>query len=464
MLPSRAFRRRIRIGFAIVVILAMISAVVSFLMLRSVIEAKDTVLSEYAHELIKVRELEVASEHTVSSSRAYLLTGDTQFLKKARVAERRFTDAQRSLRASYRSTEDASLLDEVARAHAAHQAAMEQAISEERRRGDPRVIVEVFEEAVLPKRKVLLESLDALVREKEDLLNRALGTSRREAVRATSIVSVVGCGVAILAIGLFLLSARTLKRLEGAETALQDLNRHLESRVAERTGELKKSVEELAGLAYAIAHNLRAPMRAMAGFTDIVIQEAGPRLDTTGRENLARVQNAACRMDDLVQGLLRLTRLSYTPYPLSVVDGARVVAVALANQALQEKRAEVEVQAPLPAFIGNETLFNIVLDELLSNALKFMAPGVSPRVVIRGDLRDGRARIRVQDNGIGIPPEYQERIFGVFERLGKAEDFPGLGIGLAIARKAVERMNGTIGVSACSGGGSEFWFELKAAT
>jgi len=465
MLPTRTFRNRIRIGFAVVVILAIASDFVSFLLLRSVIQAKDAVVSDYAQELLKVRELEIASEKLVSSSRAYLLTGDAQFLERASLARRQFADAERSLMSTSRSTDDTDLLAKVARDNAAYQAAVEQAISEERNGRDSARIAEMFEATILPKRRALLESFDNLVREKKDLLKHALGSSRRESVRATSMVGLLGAAVTVLAIALFLLSTRTLARLERTESELQELNRNLESRVVERTGELRKAVKELEGFAYAIAHNLRAPLRAMAGFADLAAEESGPGLNEAGREHLTRVRKAACRMDDLIQGLLQLTRLSFTPFALSEIDGARIVAEAIGRMAptIREKGARVDVASAIPRIIGNEALFGLAVHQLLSNALKFVAAGVPPRVTIRGEVLDRLVRLRIQDNGIGISPVYRERIFGIFEQLEQPEIFPGVGIGLAVAKKAVERMGGTIGVSSGTEGGSEFWIELPAA-
>jgi signal transduction histidine kinase len=170
-------------------------------------------------------------------------------------------------------------------------------------------------------------------------------------------------------------------------------------------------------------------------------------------------------MDELVQGLLRLTRLSYTPFPLSEIDAARLIADAIAQKEaeIREKGARVEVTGPIPRIMGNDVLFGFAFSEILSNALKFVAPGVPPRVSIRAELRDRHVRVTIQDNGIGISPEYHGRIFGIFEQLEKPENFPGLGIGLAVARKALERMEGTIGVVSRSEGGSDFWMELPAA-
>src|SRR5207244_1419981 len=112
---------------------------------------------------------------------------------------------------------------------------------------------------------------------------------------------------------------------------------------------------------------------------------------------------------------------------------------------------------------GNPALLDQVLTNLLSNAVKFVAPGVRPRVTVRSERRDGRVLLWVEDNGIGIAAEFREQIFGIFQRLNREEDYPGTGIGLAIVRKAMERMGGKVGVESTPDQGSRFWIELPVA-
>src|SRR6185503_3824464 len=113
--------------------------------------------------------------------------------------------------------------------------------------------------------------------------------------------------------------------------------------------------------------------------------------------------------------------------------------------------------------VGSEPLLHQILANLIGNALKFVAPGVAPRVRVWTESADSKVKIWIEDNGIGIPQEHRERVFGVFQRLNRAEDFPGTGIGLAIVRKAVERMEGTVGVDSKPEGGSRLWVELPGA-
>jgi len=129
----------------------------------------------------------------------------------------------------------------------------------------------------------------------------------------------------------------------------------------------------------------------------------------------------------------------------------------------QGEGARIDVATPLPGVLGHDVLLLQVVENLLSNAVKFVAPGVSPRVSIRAERKDALVRVWVEDNGIGIPAQYHDRVFGVFERLNRPEEYPGTGIGLAIVRRAVQRMDGRIGFESEVGRGSRFWIELSAA-
>jgi len=128
---------------------------------------------------------------------------------------------------------------------------------------------------------------------------------------------------------------------------------------------------------------------------------------------------------------------------------------------LREKKAELTVQGALPAVLGHRATLGQVVGNLLSNAIKFVAPGVTPEVRIRAEERGEFIRLWVEDNGIGIAPEYRDRIFRIFERLHGVETYPGTGLGLAIVLKGVERLGGRAGVESEEGVGSKFWIELK---
>lgn len=171
------------------------------------------------------------------------------------------------------------------------------------------------------------------------------------------------------------------------------------------------------------------------------------------------------RMDELVQDLLAYSRVSRAELTLEPIDLAGMVAdiIRQLSHDLEERKAEVLIEGSLPTVQAHGVTLSQVLTNLISNAVKFVAKGVRPRIVVRAELRDGSVRIWVEDNGIGIAPENQARIFGVFVRLHSTDDFPGTGIGLAIVEKGVQRMGGRVGLESQVGKGSRFWIELPNA-
>ena len=258
------------------------------------------------------------------------------------------------------------------------------------------------------------------------------------------------------------------ERSSAAAQEQERLSKHaeeLERQVAERTRVLKDTVQSLEGVCYTIAHDLRAPLRTLQGFTRILLEDYAGALDKEGRLYAERISAAALRMDALIRDLLDYARLSHLELPLSSLDLGHQVEQVLAQLApeIEARNAEI-IAPPLPRAIANETLINQVFTNLLANALKFVAAGTPPRVELRSEVNAGRVRVFVKDNGIGIDPAHHERIFGLFQRLHKADTYPGTGIGLAIVRKAMERMSGSVGVESRPRQGSCFYIDLPAPT
>jgi two-component system sensor histidine kinase/response regulator len=240
--------------------------------------------------------------------------------------------------------------------------------------------------------------------------------------------------------------------------------RILELREQERKfSELEEVKRELDGFAYTVAHDLRSPLRAMSGFSEALLEEYADKLDLTGRDYATRILESARRMDSLIQDLLAYSRLSRGDIVLQAVDLGSILHEILTQMSpeLKERRATVNLAEPLPRVTAHPVLLNQILTNLLSNAIKFMGPGVDPHVRVRAEGSADGVRVWVEDNGIGISAEHHERIFRVFERLHLQERYPGTGIGLAIVRRAVERLHGQAGVESELGKGSRFWISLK---
>jgi PAS domain S-box-containing protein len=252
---------------------------------------------------------------------------------------------------------------------------------------------------------------------------------------------------------------------ESLRLAQEQLAHHaktLERRVTERTVNLEETVRSLEGVLYHIAHDLRAPLRTLAGFTEILVDTMGPQLDEAGKEMAERIIAATKRMDQLILDLLAYGRLGHLRPSFKRVALTEQIEGVLFQMAAEVKasKAKVQLVEPMPAVRADPALLSQALTQLIRNALTFVAPGVVPQVRIWAERREGAVRLWVQDNGIGIEPEYWERIFGVFERLHRADEYTGTGIGLAIVRKGVERMGGAVGVESRPGEGSRFWLEL----
>ncbi|HUR45707.1 MAG TPA: ATP-binding protein, partial [Candidatus Saccharimonadales bacterium] len=257
----------------------------------------------------------------------------------------------------------------------------------------------------------------------------------------------------------------TQAALAHTKEELKKYSENLETQVCERTGELRNSMESMEGILYHVAHDLRAPLRAMHGFTNILLRQCSAALDDEGRGYGARISEAASRMDNLIQDLLTYGRLSQTETPSDILelDAEVQVALAMLEPQIHASKAQIRVDSPFPKILANRTLVGEVIINLIGNALKFMPPGIAPAVHIWAEEHDGVVRLSVKDNGIGIAPEYQQKVFGMFQRLHDRKTYPGTGIGLAIVAKGVQRMGGTVGLDSAAGQGSCFWFELPKA-
>jgi PAS domain S-box-containing protein len=250
------------------------------------------------------------------------------------------------------------------------------------------------------------------------------------------------------------IGALEVTELKQAQRDLSEANALLERRIHERTERLAEANLELRAFAHTVAHDLRAPLRNVEAFTDALLEDEIRRLSEQGRGFIDRIGDAARRMDRMITDLLAYSQLSRAELRLQTVDLERVVRLVLADLETQIKRsgARVDVASPLPAVLGNEAILVQVLDNLVGNALKFVAPGVMPAVRIHARQEEEHVLVWVADNGIGIPPAQRDRVFSVFERLHGEEAYPGTGIGLAIVKKGMERLGGSVGVEPAPAG------------
>ncbi|HEY1172039.1 MAG TPA: PAS domain S-box protein [Verrucomicrobiae bacterium] len=235
----------------------------------------------------------------------------------------------------------------------------------------------------------------------------------------------------------------------------------LEQAVTERTHELRQANEQLEAFAYSIAHDLRAPLRAIYGYSQLLNKEHSAALNNEALYLLSRIQGSSEFMDRLLLDLLAFGRVSQTAMSLKKIpiEAAWDSALLQCASQIEQTKAWIETIRPLPSVLAHEATLSQCFANLLGNALKFMTPGVTPTIRFWTTEQGDTVRIWIADNGIGIPSDQQERIFRVFERMN-GEQYPGTGIGLAIVRKGVERMGGQMGLESQPNQGSRFWIEL----
>jgi PAS domain S-box-containing protein len=287
---------------------------------------------------------------------------------------------------------------------------------------------------------------------------------------------------------------RTNQQLQKATEALSQHAQALEKNVQERTARLQETVSELETFSYTIAHDLRAPARAMSGFCEVLLEDFADALPEKARMLVQRMARAGGRLESLTRDLLEFSRISRQEIVLAPTEIGPVIEEVAAAR-LPSLRQAITVCTPLQPVCAHSGLLQHALSNLVDNAVKFVEPGKSPVITIstepvsHGSLNPlprqltfsarNRAphqdpshpteeparcvRIWVKDQGIGIPPEAHQKIFGIFERGATSECYEGTGIGLAIVARAMQRMGGSCGVESEPGKGSRFWLELPAA-
>lgn len=256
-----------------------------------------------------------------------------------------------------------------------------------------------------------------------------------------------------------------ISHLKQVEEDLRDLNVDLENRVEQRTNQLKQANQDLENFAYSVSHDLRAPIRALTGYSSILMQDYHDSIDQDGLGMLQNIHESGLHMNQLIDDLLRYARLgqkSIEPKPLSLGSILQEMQTEFA-QVIADNHAQIDIDENISevTILGEPTLLHQVFVNLLDNAIKYQPPGNQPHIHIAAKQTIGWAEIHFSDNGIGIPPEQYDRVFNIFHRLHKEDYFPGTGIGLALVKRAVELLNGKITVGASEMGGACFRITLN---
>jgi signal transduction histidine kinase len=460
--PFRRGPALVTVAFLIAALLLVTSALTLNLFLGRVAENRAFVLRT-SSILRDMAELNVDIRAAETGQRGFILTGERRYLAPYERAIERVWAEFRSLEGAVRDPA------QIARLHRLRPLIQSKL-------GELANTIELrdqgFESALAVVRtdagQSLMEDIDAVIgefeRAEQDIMvarSSLLEDQARWAARISALTALLALAVSAVGV-LWLARQRADARLLEAERRFRQ---NLERQVESRTEQLTQVNRELDAFAYTISHDLRAPLRAMHGYADALAEDYAPILPEQGRRFTQRIMAAAARMEELIQDILTYSRLSREEVKLRPVSLEEAVdrVLAHARMRIEETGAEVEVERPLAIVSAHPATLEQALDNLIANALKFVAPGERPRVRIRAENQGERVRVWVGDNGIGIDPAHRDRIFEPFQRLHGIETYPGTGIGLAIVRRSLERMGGRCGVAPGEGRGSRFWIELRSA-
>jgi signal transduction histidine kinase len=453
-------------AFGVWLAIALVALVFGLGIRSTIILVDDTKWIDHTHRVIEViADFEIHTARLVAARREFALTGDLAEAANFRQSELGCALAILELRIlTADNPAQQRRLNELAPALASYIVRWNLAIADRRARGFDagREAVEFLYGA---KAFVDLSSrIDELVAEEERLLvTRELRTTH--SLTRTRILQAVGTcfGLGLLAIVVIRLR-REVRRREQSERALQAselantrLNHELERRIVERTAQLKLSNDELEAFSYSLIHDLRAPLRGMGSFAEVLLEEQRDTLDEGAKDSLGEIQRNARKMATLIDALDAMSRITRCEITYADIDLGEVIRAAAAKLGIGDIVIQTELRAG-----ADRALVQSLIDILVDNSYKFTRNSPMPRIEA-GDLQlEGERVLFIRDNGAGFDMAHYEKLFSPFGRLHTVAEFPGTGIGLATARRIVQRHGARIWADGHVGLGATFYFTLAA--
>ncbi|MBI5203240.1 MAG: hypothetical protein HY925_16740 [Elusimicrobia bacterium] len=448
---------RLYAGFQAALVFSGLSVLAVLGLALQIYRTQQAILHEDVDSVIQIQRLRYRVERQVSTERAFLLTGFPTFRRRLELGPE-IARIIRSLSGRGAAPERELLLAEVSRQVDLYETDLARLRSG---RWSKDSALSIFENQLQPRRNALFQPLERLIQLEYEELQNAKASAKRYGRWSLILGAVMAAGLvaALLATGAFV--RRSLLALERERKSLEAAKADLEKLVAERTRNLERAVQQLEAFGYSVAHDLRAPARTIAIFSEAVLRKEAS-LDEDTRGFFHRIKEAGQRMRLMLDGLLTLSRISQEKLSLGPVDLAVIARRRLDELAAQEpeRRVEVRVADSIPVQ-GDARLLEILLQNLLENAWKFTLDRPDARIEAGSETRDGVRVHFVRDNGRGFDPALNQRLFKPFHRLPNAEGIPGLGIGLASASRIADAHGGKIWVESMPGAGTTFFFTLS---
>jgi signal transduction histidine kinase len=452
---------RITLGFLAAILIMLATAGVSW---NYTDQLEKTALEVgRTHEILKeIEEIRADKAILESGQRGYLILGDEQLLapRASLQAEvRRDVDDLRKLTAD--DPRQQRYLDQLETAMAQRTAFTEQIIAVRRQEGFPAAQKMLAVGPGLALSAAIARTLAAMHDGETALLITRQNQSETASTATFLLLPVaVFLSLTLLSLAIFFLNAGVDERAQ-AEREIRRLNATLELRVAERTAELESANKELEAFSYSVSHDLRAPLRAVDGFSQAMLEDYGSELPSEGRHYLKNIREGAQRMGMLIDDLLTFSRLSRAPLNQQPVDTTKLVHEVIEDLDAERKGRKIEIQvSELPHCQGDPALLKQVWINLVSNAIKYTRRR-DPAVIEIGCHTNPESVYFVRDNGAGFDMRYVHKLFGVFQRLHRADQFEGTGVGLAIVQRIVHRHGGRVWAEAALDRGATFYFTLN---